>query len=244
MREVYRTFGFAEVQVHLATRPAKRIGDDPTWDRAEAALAGALSANGSDYRLEPGEGAFYGPKIDFLVRDALRREWQLGTVQLDYSMPARFELAYVTTAGDEATPVLIHRAVLGSLERFIGILIEHCGGDFPLWLAPVHVRILTVAQRHETYAGEVYERLVAAGLRPELDARNEKLGYKIREAELQKIPYAAVIGDKEVQSGTVKPRSRRVGQMEAATVEAFIARLVSEVTPQEVTYRSTGQRPD
>ncbi|MBI3302953.1 MAG: threonine--tRNA ligase, partial [Deltaproteobacteria bacterium] len=181
MQEVYRTLGFHEMQVQLSTRPPKRLGDDATWERAEAALAAALTANGIEYAVNPGEGAFYGPKIDFVILDVLKREWQLGTIQLDYSMPERFDLSYVTPQGDEARPVMIHRAVLGSLERFMGILIEHCGGDFPLWLAPVQVRILTIAERQQAYAREVYEQMLTAGLRPELDVRNEKLSYKIRE---------------------------------------------------------------
>lgn len=231
MHEVYRTLGFHEMRVELSTKPPRRLGDDATWERAEAALAAALTANGIEYRVNPGEGAFYGPKIDFVIRDILRREWQLGTIQLDYSMPERFDLSYVTPQGDEARPVMIHRAVLGSLERFMGILIEHCGGDFPLWLAPVQVRILTITERQQAYAREVYEQMLAAGLRPELDVRNEKLGYKIREAEVQKVPYLAVIGDKEVSTATVAPRSRRGGRIDPLLVAAFIERLTHEVVP-------------
>lgn len=231
MHEVYRTLGFHEMQVELSTRPPKRLGDDVTWERAEAALAAALTANGIEYKVNPSEGAFYGPKIDFIIRDVLRREWQLGTIQLDYSMPERFDLSYVTSQGDEAQPVMIHRAILGSLERFIGILVEHCGGDFPLWLAPVQVRILTVTERQQAYAREVYEQMLAAGLRPELDVRNEKLGYKIREAEVQKIPYVAVIGDKEVSTATVAPRLRRRGKIAPLSVTAFIERLTQESVP-------------
>ena len=231
MHEVYRTFGFHEMQVQLSTRPPKRLGDDATWDRAEAALAAALTANGIEYAVNPGEGAFYGPKIDFVIRDVLRREWQLVTIQLDYSMPERFDLSYVTPQGDEARPVMIHRAILGSLERFIGILIEHCGGDFPLWLAPVQVRILTVAERQQAYARQVYEQMLAAGLRAELDVRSEKLSYKIREAEVQKVPYVVVIGDKEVSTATVAPRSRRGGKIDLLSVAAFIERLTREGVP-------------
>jgi threonyl-tRNA synthetase len=231
MHEVYQTFGFHEMQVQLSTRPPKRLGDDATWDRAEAALAAALTTNGVEYRVDPGEGAFYGPKIDFVIRDVLRREWQLVTIQLDYSMPERFDLSYVTHEGSEARPIMIHRAILGSLERFIGILIEHTAGDFPLWLAPVQVRILTVTERQQEYAREIYEQMLAAGLRPELDVRNEKLGYKIREAEVQKVPYVVVIGDREVSTATVAPRSRRGGKIDPLSVTAFIERLTYESVP-------------
>jgi threonyl-tRNA synthetase len=228
VHEVYQTLGFHEMQVDLSTRPPKRLGNDATWDQAETALAAALTTNSVEYRLNPGEGAFYGPKIDFIIRDILQREWQLGTIQLDYSMPERFDLSYVTPQGNEARPVMIHRAILGSLERFMGILIEHCGGDFPLWLAPVQVRILTVADRQQEYACEVHEQMLAAGLRPELDVRNEKLGYKIREAEVQKVPYVVVIGDKEVSTATVAPRSRRGGKIDPLSVTAFIEQLTQE----------------
>lgn len=231
INEVYRTFGFEEVRFYLATRPDKRLGDDDTWDRAEAALAGALQANEIRYEVNAGDGAFYGPKIDFIVLDALRREWQLATIQLDFMLPERFDLRYVTAEGTEARPVMIHRAVLGSIERFMGVLIEHCGGDFPLWLAPVQVKLVTVTDAQDAYAREVEERLRHAGLRCELDLRNEKLGYKIREAELHKIPYTLVIGDKEVRSGTVAPRGRHREKIEPLSVEAFLARVQHERLP-------------
>ena len=231
INEVYRTFGFGEMRFYLSTRPAKRLGDDATWDRAEAALAGALKANHIDYQVNAGDGAFYGPKIDCIVLDALRRQWQLATIQLDFMLPERFDLAYTSTQGHDVRPVMIHRAVLGSLERFLGVLIEHCGGDFPLWLAPVQARLLTVTDAQEEYARSVCEQLQQAGIRAELDLRHEKLGYKIREAEVQKVPYMVVIGDKEVNTATVAPRGRKGEKIPALTVAEFVARIAAESVP-------------
>ncbi len=229
--EVYHAFGFAEVRFDLSTRPPKRLGDDATWDRAEAALAAALTGNSIQYRINAGDGAFYGPKIDFIVFDALHRAWQLATVQLDFMLPERFDLTYVTAEGHEARPAMIHRAVLGSIERFLGVLIEHCGGNFPLWLAPVQVKILTITDSQGEYARKVYEQLLRAEIRSELDLRNEKLGYKVREAEVQKVPYMIVIGDKEVSTATVAPRGRKGEKISPLPVEEFIARLAAERVP-------------
>ncbi len=231
INEVYRTFSFTELRFNLSTRPAKRLGDDATWDRAESALAAALKTNKIDYQVNAGDGAFYGPKIDCIVFDALRRQWQLATIQLDFMLPERFDLTYTSTQGTEVRPVMIHRAVLGSLERFLGVLIEHCGGDFPLWLAPTQVRLLTVTDAQEEYARKVYEQLQQAGIRAELDLRHEKLGYKIREAEVQKVPYMVVIGDKEVNTATVAPRGRKGEKIPALTVTELIARLATESVP-------------
>lgn len=231
VNEVYRAFDFKEVRFDLSTRPPKRLGDDATWDRAEAALTAALTGNGITYRINAGDGAFYGPKIDIIVFDALRRSWQLATIQLDFMLPERFDLTYVTAEGNEARPVMIHRAVLGSIERFFGVLIEHCAGDFPLWLAPAQVRILTVTDSQETYARQVHDQLQQAGFRAELDLRNEKLGYKVREAEVQKVPYMIVIGDKEVSTATVAPRGRKGEKISPSTVAEFIARLAAESVP-------------
>jgi len=231
VNEVYRAFDFKDVRFDLSTRPPKRLGDDATWDRAEAALTAALAGNGVTYRINAGDGAFYGPKIDIIVFDALRRSWQLATIQLDFMLPERFDLTYVTAEGNEARPVMIHRAVLGSIERFFGVLIEHCAGDFPLWLAPVQVRILTVTDSQETYARQVCDQFQQAGFRAELDLRNEKLGYKIREAEVQKVPYMIVIGDKEVSTATVAPRGRKGEKIAPLTVTEFITRLAAESTP-------------
>jgi threonyl-tRNA synthetase len=225
--EIYRTFGFERVDVELSTRPEKRLGSDETWDRAEGALGSALKNRGIAYKVNPGDGAFYGPKIDFHVYDALGRSWQLGTVQLDYQLPERFGLTYVGADGAEHRPVMIHRAMLGSLERFMAILIEQTGGAFPLWLAPVQAVVLPVSEKFAGYAEEVRARLAAGGARAELDSRNEKLGYKIREAQLQKVPYMLVVGAREQEEGTVSVRRRAGEDLGAMPVEGFLARLVT-----------------
>ena len=217
--DIYRTFQFEDVQIELSTRPEKRIGSDEMWDRAETALAGALRGLDIDFDTNEGDGAFYGPKIDFQVLDALGRSWQLGTVQLDYQMPERFDLGYVAADGDSHRPVMIHRAMLGSLERFFGILIEHLGGAFPAWIAPVQVAVLPVADRFGDYADEVAEKL--GGLRVEVDHRSEKLGYKIREAQLQKVPFMLICGGREQEEGTVSVRSRTDGDLGSWSVPAF-----------------------
>jgi threonyl-tRNA synthetase len=203
----YRLFDF-DVRLELSTRPELRVGDDELWDRAEQALTDALDSQGLEYELNPGDGAFYGPKIDMHMTDSLGRSWQLGTVQLDYNMPARFELAYTGADNAEHRPVMIHRALFGSYERFIGIMIEHYGGEFPLWLAPVQAIVLPISDRLGEYAENVRERLRTAGLRVELDDRGESVGRKIRDAELRKIPNMLVVGDREAESGTVSLRRR------------------------------------
>jgi threonyl-tRNA synthetase len=232
LREVYRTFQFGEMQVKLSTRPQDFIGLPEVWEKAEAALAQALSKEAIDYQVNPGDGAFYGPKIDFVVLDALRRGWQLATIQLDFFLPERFDLVYTSPGGAEERPVMIHRALLGSIERFMGILIEHCAGAFPLWLAPVQVRILTVTDDHKEYAMKVFEQLRGEGWRVELDERNEKLGYKIREAQLAKIPYALVIGDKEVAAQTVAPRRRGGENLAPLSLVDFTQRLKFELAQE------------
>jgi threonyl-tRNA synthetase len=232
LREVYRTFQFTDMQVKLSTRPEKYIGSLDVWAHAEDALAQSLKREGIEYKINPGAGAFYGPKIDFEVFDALRRGWQLATIQLDFAMPERFDLSYVAPDGGEKRPVMIHRAILGSVERFMGILIEHCGGAFPLWLAPVQIKVLTVTEAQKDYARGVVEELRAAGWRAELDERNEKLGYKIREAQLEKVPYAAVIGDREVKESTIAPRRRGGENLKPAPVKDFMEMLKAEVGQQ------------
>lgn len=227
--EVYRDFGFEERRIFLSTRPEKSIGTDAMWQQAEHALAESLRRAAMPFDINAGDGAFYGPKIDFNFRDALKREWQLSTIQLDFgALPERFDLNYTRPDGNEARPVMIHRAILGTIERFMGILIEHCGGAFPLWLAPEQVRILTLTERQESYGRHVWQRLRAAGFRAHLDDRNEKLGYKIREAQLAKVPYMLVLGDKEAADGTVAPRSRSEGTIEPMGLEAFLTRLEGE----------------
>jgi threonyl-tRNA synthetase len=225
----YEAFGL-EASLKFATRPEQRIGDDAMWDRAERALRSALDATGRAYTVKEGDGAFYGPKIDFDVTDSLGRAWQLGTIQLDYAAPERFDLNYVGQDNAEHRPVVIHRAVCGSFERFIAILIEHYAGAFPLWLAPVQTIVLPIADRHAAYAASVRDRLAAAGLRVELDDRQEKIGYKIREAQLQKIPYMLVTGDREAAEGTVSVRSRTGGDQGSQTLEEFIRTAAAEVS--------------
>ncbi len=230
--EMSAAFGFSEKRVYLSTRPAQSIGSDEMWAEAEAALARALREAGIEYRVSPGEGAFYGPKIDFHFLDALQRPWQLSTIQLDFgALPERFGLTYVGPDGRMERPVMIHRAVLGTIERFLGIYIEHCGGAFPLWLAPVQVRVLTLTDRQEAYGREVAARLEEAGFRVELDSRNEKLGFKIREAQLEKIPYMLVVGDREQAEGTVAPRTRAGGAGKAVRLEELLERLRREAQP-------------
>ena len=229
LREVYHRFNFEDLEVFLSTRPDQYLGALETWERAEAALAASLEKRNVAYEISAGDGAFYGPKIDFVVKDAMKRGWQLGTVQLDFSMPERFDLGYVSPSGAEERPVMIHRAILGSIERFMALLIEHTGGAFPLWLAPVQSRIVTVTDQQNAYAATVRDRLLADGWRVELDERNEKLGFKIREAQLAKIPYALVIGDKEVQNKTLSARKRGGENLPAMPVEDFVERLRQDV---------------
>jgi threonyl-tRNA synthetase len=226
--ECYGTFGFDQPEIEISTRPEKFLGEPETWDRAEAALKQALDTQGLEYAINEGDGAFYGPKIDFGVRDALRRPWQLGTVQLDFQLPERFGLEYVSADDSRARPVMIHRAMLGSLERFFGVYLEHTAGKFPTWLAPVQVAILPITDRHAQWAEEVAAALRAAGLRVSIDQRNEKLGLKIREATLSKVPYMLVLGDKEVDGRGVAPRTRDGKTGELEPLEAFVARLELE----------------
>ncbi len=226
--ESYRLFGF-EVQIVLSTRPEDRAGDDALWDRAEADLRAALDGTGQPYTVAEGEGAFYGPKIDFIVKDALSREHQLGTCQLDYVLPERFDLRYIDRDDNEQRPVMIHRAMLGSLERFFGILIEHVGGAFPLWLAPEQVRVLPITERANEYARDVAAELRRAGLVAEVDERNSKIGAKIREAQVGKVPYMLVVGDREAEAGTVAVRSRREGDQGALPLAEFVERAVKLV---------------
>ena len=222
IRDMNTTFGFNETRVYLSTRPEKSIGTDQMWEGAEAALREVLASESVEYKLNAGDGAFYGPKIDFCVLDAVGREWQLSTVQLDFSLPERFELDYVNADGGKTRPVMIHRAVLGSLERFLGILLEHTAGALPLWLAPTQVRLVTVTDRQNDFAADVAKRLKSERFRARADLRNEKLGFKIREAQAAKIPVVAVVGDKEVESGTVAPRLLGGEQVEPMTIDAFV----------------------
>jgi threonyl-tRNA synthetase len=228
VKRVYGDFGLSYT-VKLSTRPAEFLGEKATWDHAETELRRALDASGLTYEVNEGDGAFYGPKIDFDVTDAIGRKWQCATIQLDYQIPARFGLKYTGADNAEHQPVVIHRAIFGSFERFIALLIEHFAGAFPLWLAPVQAVILPIADRHLEYAGGVQARLGAAGLRTGLDGRVEKIGYKIREAQLQKVPYMLVIGDREVAEGTVAVRSRTGGDQGSQAVDAFVTAALNEI---------------
>jgi threonyl-tRNA synthetase len=223
---IYDQFGF-EPRLELSTRPEKRVGTDEMWDKAEAALTRALESRGLEYDLNPGDGAFYGPKIDLHMTDAIGRSWQLGTVQLDYYMPDRFELAYTGEDNAEHRPVMIHRALMGSFERFIGILIEHYAGEFPLWLAPVQAVVLPIADRHLDYARQVAEQL--GEFRVEVDERSESVGRKIRDAELRKVPFMLVVGDQEQEQGRVAVRRHREGDLGAESVDGFAKRLREEI---------------
>ncbi len=234
VREFYRTFDL-EPMFRLATRPEKALGTAEQWDRAEAALEAALKANGLAYVVKPGDGAFYGPKIDIHIEDVLGRDWQMATVQADLTMlPERFQLEYIDADGQAKRPVTIHRAIFGSFERFVGILTEHFAGAFPTWLAPVQARVLPVSAKHVAYAAAVFERLRAAGLRVELDDRSEKLGYKIREAQLQKVPYMLVVGEREAREGTLSLRKRSGEDLGAIPVERFLAEVTVEIRTRAV----------
>ncbi|HYV67946.1 MAG TPA: threonine--tRNA ligase, partial [Myxococcales bacterium] len=229
---VYRAFGL-EYRAKFGTRPPQRIGSDELWDRAEAGLRAAIERSGVSWVENPGDGAFYGPKLDFHVKDSIGREWQLGTIQLDYMMPERFDLTYVGEDNKEHRPVVIHRAIYGSFERFIAILIEHYAGNFPVWLAPVQARVITVADRHMPWAREVAQVLEARSLRAELDESSEKLGAKIRDAQLQKVPYTLVVGDKEVEQKAVSPRRHGEGkdaEMGTLPLASFADQLAEEAT--------------
>jgi threonyl-tRNA synthetase len=229
-REVFRAFSFDAVEVAVETRPEKFIGAVELWDEAERVLQEGLDRAGFSYTVNPGDGAFYGPKIAFNLRDVLKRSWTLSTIQIDCAMPDRFGIRYVRADGHEGRPVMLHRAILGSLERFIALLLEHTAGELPMWLAPVQVRVLNVTDRAAAYAHELVRRLAGRGVRAEVDDRNEKLGFKIRAAEMQKIPVLAVVGDKEVAAETVAPRWRYDGRgAEKGRPPEPVASFVDEV---------------
>jgi threonyl-tRNA synthetase len=230
-KDLYAVFDLTDVRIELSTRPAKSIGSDEIWARAEAALKSALDASGNSYQINPGDGAFYGPKIDFHIRDVLKRSWQCGTIQVDFSMPARFGLEYVGADGARHTPVMLHRACYGSIERFLGIIIENYAGAFPLWLSPVQVVVIPVSDKFNEYGKTVAKRLLDAGLRVETNLSPERVGYKIRESSLQKLPYAVVVGDKEQSAGQVNVRSRTAGELGAMSIEAFLEGIRSERDP-------------
>ena len=225
---VYKTFGFT-YHVELSTRPEDSMGSDELWERATDALRDALKDLNMDYIVNEGDGAFYGPKIDFHLQDCLDRTWQCGTIQLDFQMPEKFDMCYIGEDGEKHRPVMVHRTVFGSIERFIGILTEHYAGAYPTWLAPVQAIVLPITDKFNAYAAQVAEQLTQAGVRVEVDHRNEKIGYKIREAQMQKIPYMLVVGEKEASSQTVSLRKRGEGDLGAVSVEQLVSDLVCEI---------------
>ena len=230
LQKVYADFGFSDIIYKVATRPEKRIGTDAQWDRGEAALIASLKASGCRFDISPGEGAFYGPKIEYSLKDAIGRVWQCGTMQVDFNLPDRLGAEYVDADNTRKIPVMLHRATIGSMERFLGILIEHYGGAFPLWLAPEQVAVLNISEHQLDYAKSVAQALREAGFRAVEDLRNEKISYKIREHSLQKLPYQIVVGDKEKQAKMVAVRTRGGEDLGAMTLEALVARLRSEAS--------------
>ena len=232
--DIYSTFGFQNIQVKLSTRPEKRIGADDMWDRAEAGLAAALAHNGLEYEIQEGEGAFYGPKIEFALRDSIGREWQCGTVQLDFALPGRLDATYVAEDNSRKTPVMIHRAILGSIERFIGIITEEYAGFFPAWLAPTQAVVMNITDSQADYVQKVAKQLSDVGLRVKTDLRNEKVGFKIREHTLRRVPYMLVCGDKEIAEGKVAVRTRKGADLGTFTVEEFAEILKNQVRNREL----------
>lgn len=229
VEEVYKTFGYDQYQIELSTRPSKSIGNAEMWKKAESALADALQKKSISYQVNEGEGAFYGPKIDYHIQDSLGRLWQCGTIQVDFSMPERFDLEYVGSDGENHRPVMLHRAILGSVERFIGILIEHVGGAFPLWLAPVQCILLPIGEKHQDNAKKVADAITQRGIRCRIDERNEKIGYKIRDAETKKIPFMGIIGDKEVDTETLSVRQHKKGDLGSKPLKDFIEFLRDQI---------------
>ncbi|MGQ9570735.1 MAG: threonine--tRNA ligase, partial [Thermodesulfovibrionales bacterium] len=226
---ILRTFGFEDYEIYLSTRPEKYVGSLENWERSTNALKRALDIKGLSYEIDVGEGVFYGPKIDIKVKDSLNRPWQCSTIQVDFNIPERFDITYRGRDGKEHRPIMIHRALMGSLERFFGVLIEHYAGAFPLWLAPVHVEILTISERHKDYAVSIKERLKSEYIRTELNVENEKIGYKIRSATLRKVPYLVIIGDKEVSEKEISVRKRSGENIGSFTVENFITMIKDKI---------------
>ena len=227
--EVYADFGFTNIQVALSTRPEKRVGEDAAWDKAEKALEVALDKKGMDWKLQPGEGAFYGPKIEFVLKDCLGREWQCGTMQVDFSMPGRLDAHYIAADDSKQVPVMLHRAILGSVERFVGILIEEHEGKFPLWLAPVQAVIMNITDQQAEYVKKMQESLVQQGFKVDLDLRNEKIGYKIREHTIQRVPYLLVVGDRELENNTVAVRTRGGEDLGSMSLDDLVTRFTEEI---------------
>jgi threonyl-tRNA synthetase len=210
---ILRTFGFTEYEIYLSTRPEKFVGEVENWDKATDALQNALDKSGLPYEIDPGEGVFYGPKIDIKIKDSIGRSWQCSTIQVDFNLPDRFQVEFIAEDGQPHQPIVIHRALMGSVERFFGVLIEHYAGAFPVWLAPIQIMVIPIAERHHTYARKVYESLLKEEFRAEIDSRNEKVGYKIREAEMNKTPYMIIVGDQEAEGELVSVRQRGKGDL-------------------------------
>ena len=229
INEVYTLFGF-KYHVELSTRPENSMGSDEDWEIATESLRSALDDMGLTYVVNEGDGAFYGPKIDFHLEDSIGRTWQCGTIQLDFQLPQRFELEYVGEDGAKHTPIMVHRVAFGSIERFIGILIEHFAGKFPVWLSPVQVKILPITERQTDYVNELCKKMKELGIRVEADLRNEKIGYKIREAQMEKVPYMLVVGEKEAEAGQVAVRRRDKGDIGAVSADEFIATILDDIT--------------
>ena len=223
--DIYRDFGFDDVRIKFSDRPAKRVGSDEVWDKAEAALKAAAAAAGIEYTLNPGEGAFYGPKLEFVLRDAIGRDWQCGTLQVDLNLPGRLGAHYIDEHSTRQTPVMLHRAIFGSLERFFGILLEHHAGKLPTWLAPVQAVVMTITDRQDAYVKQLAETLKNQGLRVTCDLRNEKVGFKIREHTLQRVPYLLVAGDKEVAANIISVRTRSGKDLGSMSAQTFAERL-------------------
>ena len=240
LESVYRDFGFEGIAVKLSTRPDVRAGDDETWDRAETGLKEAVDAAGLPCEILPGEGAFYGPKLEFQLTDAIGRVWQCGTLQLDYVLPERLGAEYTASDGSKQRPVMLHRAILGSMERFIGILIENSAGAFPMWLAPTQIVVATISDDSRDYAIKVSEALTSAGLRVETDFRNEKINYKVREHSVTKVPYIAVVGRKEAEEGTLALRQFGSKNQEVISLENALVRLPGEASPPDLTENENG----
>lgn len=231
--DMYNVFDF-KYKVELSTKPEDAMGSDEDWEIATEALRNALVKKGIDYRLNPGDGAFYGPKIDFHLEDSLGRTWQCGTIQLDFQMPERFDLHYIGSDGEKHRPVIVHRTILGSIERFFGILIEHFAGKFPLWLAPIQVMVIPVADSHNEFAEKIGDELKAIGVRASIDQRGEKLGYRIREAQMDKIPYMLVVGDKECEGGDLALRVRDSSEVKLISLAAFKEKLIEKIKTKEI----------
>jgi threonyl-tRNA synthetase len=229
LQKVYKDFGFTKILYRLSTRPEKRIGSEESWDRAEHALAEGLKASGCEFEYLPGEGAFYGPKIEYTLKDALGREWQCGTIQVDPNMPERLDAEFVAEDGGRHRPIMLHRAIVGSLERFIGILIEEHAGALPVWLAPVQVSVLNITDGQADYVESVVKRLKNQGFRVESDLRNEKITYKIREHSMQKLPYILVVGDKEKAAGAVAVRARGNKDLGVMSLDAFVQMISNDI---------------